>query len=198
MSAMPLPSRRALSALLARSAHCSPDAAMPVGRALDRLHAVLNAHEAEFAAHDRLEEALVAAQGYPRVPLPGPVRGGALELASDPATIDRRLGPGPENRRLKAELRRRQRVFQQAAAEAGLAAAQAREAVAASELAGAGAAVLAAPASSVADLSLKLAVSIAAGAPGPAAAGAFPWWCLRILQAYTTLLASNAAPRRSL
>ena len=119
-----------------------------------------------------------------------------LEHAYDLGTIDRRLGPGPKGRRLKAELRRRQDVFRQAAAEAGLAAAQAREAIAAHELASAGSAVLAAPASTAADLSVKLAVLIAAGESNPAASGAFPWWCLRVLHADTTLLIDDGQPRR--
>ncbi len=197
MSTMPLPSRRALSALLARSAHGGPDAATPVERALGRLHAALDAHEAALVALDHLEEALVAAHGHPQVPLPGTARGAAPVHASDTATIDRRLGPTPEGRSLKAELRRRQEIYRQAAAEAGLATAQACEAAAARELAGAGAAVLAVPACAVADLRVKLAVLIAAGEPGPADTGAFPWWCLRVLRADTVLLANDAPPRRS-
>lgn len=194
MSAMPLPSRRVLSAVLARCPHDGSAAATPVARALGRLHAALDAHEAALAALDRLEEALAAAHGLPRVPLPGIGRGAAPEHAYDPGTIDRRLGPGPEGRRLKAELRRRQRVYQQAAIEAGLAAARAREAALAREIAGASSAVLAAPASAVDDLSIKLAVLIASGEAGPATAGTFPWWCLRVLRADTALLANDVPP----
>jgi hypothetical protein len=197
MSTMPLPSRRVLSALLARSPHGGLEAATPVERVLGHLHAALDAHEAALVALDHLEEALVAAHGLPRVPIPGTGRGAAPEHVYDHGTIDRRLGPGPEGRRLKAELRRRQNVFRQAATGAGLAAAQAREAAAARELAGAGSAVLAAPACAIADLSVKLAVLIASGESGPATSGAFPWWCLRVQQADTALLVNDVLPRRS-
>ena len=175
MRTMPLSSRRALSALLARSAHGGPDAATPVERALGRRRAALDAHEAALVALDHLEEALVVAHGHPQVPLPGTARGAAPVHASGTATIDRRLGPGPEGRRLKVKLRRRQGIYRQAAAGAGLTAAQAREAAAARELAGASAAVLTVPAFAVADLRVKLAFLIAAGEPGPADASAFPW-----------------------
>ena len=126
----------------------------------------LAAHEAVLVEFDRLEKAVLAAHGYPRVSLPAdPARPG-LTYAADPTTIERRLGHGLHARRLKAELRRRQAVVPEAAASADLSAGRAREAVAARALGGAGAALLITPCRTVLDLRLKLAAVTAAGEAG--------------------------------
>ncbi len=73
--------------------------------------------------------------------------------------------------------------MREAAAEAGLPAARAREAIAARALGAAAAALLIAPCRTLRDMRLKLAELIAAGEPGPDDASAFPWWCPRVLAA---------------
>ncbi|MCP1557886.1 UNVERIFIED_ORG: hypothetical protein M2438_001970 [Methylobacterium sp. SuP10 SLI 274] len=182
---VPPPSRRVLTTLLgevAWSAEIEPgNETTPVERALRDLLDALAAHEAALVELDRLEDAVVAAHGYPRVPLPADLASPGLAYAADPRTIERRLGQGLQARRLKAELRRRQAVVREAAAAAGLPAARAREAVTARVLGAAGVALIIAPCQTLRDLQLKLAVVIAAGEAGPDDATAFPWWCLRVL-----------------
>ncbi|PXW59090.1 hypothetical protein BY998_1117 [Methylobacterium sp. B4] len=198
-AAVPPPSCRVLTTLLdeiGRSTDIEPgNGTTPVERALRDLLDALAAHEAALAGLDRLEEAVVAAHGYPRVPLPGdPARPG-LAYAADPTTIERHLGHGSLGRRLKAELRRRQAVVREAAAAAGLPAARAREAVTARALGAAGTALLIAPCQTVQDLRLKLTVVIAAGEAGPDDATAFPWWCLRVLAVDISPASSWLEPR---
>ncbi|MGW5960590.1 hypothetical protein [Methylorubrum thiocyanatum] len=182
---VPPPSRRVLTTLLgeiAQSTDIEPgNGTTPVERALRELLDALTAHEAALAGLDRLEDTVVAAHDYPRVPLPGDPGRPGLAYAADPTTIERHLGHGSLGRRLKAELRRRQAVVREAAAAAGLPPARAREAVAARALGAAGAALLIAPCQTMQDLRLKLTVVIAAGEAGPDDATAFPWWCLRVL-----------------
>ncbi|WP_261925934.1 hypothetical protein [Methylorubrum sp. GM97] len=111
---VPPPSRRALTTLLgevAWSAEIEPgNEPTFVERALRDLLDALAAHEAALVELDRLEDAVVAAHGYPRVPLPADLASPGLAYAADPRTIERRLGHGLQARRLKAELRRRQAV----------------------------------------------------------------------------------------
>lgn len=184
---LPPPSRRVLVALLGEAPGITEEDlsgdSTPVERALRDLLDALATHEAALAALDRIEDAVAAAHGHARVPLPADPAGVAHAYAADPTTIDRRLGHGPLARRLKAELRRRQAVVQEAAAAAGLPATRAREAATARALGTAGAALLIAPCRTMRDFRLKLVVLIAAGEPGPDDATAFPWWCLRVLAA---------------
>ncbi|SPK02041.1 protein of unknown function [Methylorubrum extorquens DM4] len=183
MSAVPPVSRRVLDALHPGTAGAglACETSTPVARAFVRLETALDAHTAALAALDPIEAAVVAAYGYPRVPLPDTA--GPPAYAADPATIVRRLGPGPAARRLTAELRRRQAVFARAAAAAGPIPARAREARTARELSDAAGYLLLAPVETRGDLALELAVLIAAGEATADDAAAFPWVHLRALHA---------------
>ncbi|KQQ19547.1 hypothetical protein ASF56_21665 [Methylobacterium sp. Leaf122] len=184
MSTVPPVSRRVLDALRFDFGGTGAPAAgnaTPVTRAFVEVEAALQAHLAALSALDRIEEALVSAYGYPRVPLSD--MGNPPEYAADAATITRRLGPGPTARWLTAELRRRQVAFTAAAEAAGLGVAQAREARTARELSAASSHLLLAPAQARADLALKLAALIAAGEATADDALAFPWLYLRALHA---------------
>lgn len=183
MSTVPPLSRRVLTALRPTPATTGPDSEEPttVTRSFVRVEAALEAHLAALATLDRIEEAVVAAHGYPRVPLPN--RSGKPDYAADAATITRRLGPGPTARQLTAELHRRQATFVQAAAAAGMGTARAQEARTARELSDAASHLLLATAEARADLALKLAVLIAAGEATADDALAFPWLHLRALHA---------------
>lgn len=180
MSAVPPVSRRVLDAIRSAAATDSTlDDPTPVTRAFVRLEVALDAYAVALAVLDRIEEAVVAAHGYPRVPLPD--AGSSPAYAADTATIRRRLGPGPASRRLAAELRRRQATFARAAEAAGLDTARAVEGRAAKDLSTAATDLLLAPAEARADLALKLAVLIAAGEVTAEDALAFPWAYLRTL-----------------
>ena len=182
MSALPAPSRRVLSELRADrfvTADGIGRAATPVARAWFILDAALDAHASALAELDRLEAAVVAAHGYPRVPLPGI----ALDYAADAATIDRRVSNRVTACWLKAALRRRQLTFADAASVAGLTSAQQREARTAQDLTDATTALLLAPVETYADLALKLIVLIATGEAGPDEASTFPWLYMRLLLA---------------
>lgn len=196
---VPPPSRRVLTTLLgevAQSTDIEPgNGTTPVERALRELLDALTAHEAALAGLDRLEDTVVAAYGYPRVPLPADPAWPGLAYAADATTIERRLGQSLHARRLKAELRRRQAVVREAAAAAGLPAARAREAVTARALGAAGATLLIAPCQTMRDLRLKLAVVIAAGEAGLDDATTFPWWCLRVLAEEISPSSSWLEPR---
>ncbi|KQT09041.1 hypothetical protein ASG40_10285 [Methylobacterium sp. Leaf399] len=157
------------------------------------MEAALEAHLAALAALDRIEDLVVTAHGYPRVPLPK--RRGTPDYAADAATITRRLGTGLTARRLTAELRRRQAAFLQAAAAAGLGTARAQEARTARELSEAASHLLLAPTEAHADLALKLTVLIAAGEATADDALAFPWLYLRALHA-DLCGAQQTAPHR--
>ncbi len=146
-----------------------------------RVEAALEAHLTALATLDQIEEAVVTAHGYPRVPLPN--RSDAPDYAADAATITRHLGTGPTARRLTAELRRRQTTFAQAAAAAGLGTARAQEARTVRELSNAACHLLLAPVEVRADLALKLTVLIAAGEATGDDALTFPWLYLRALHA---------------
>lgn len=183
MTAVPPLSRRVLTALrrTAPTTGSSNEEPTAVARAFVRMEAALEEHLAALAALDRIEEAVVTAHGYPRVPLPN--RSGRPDYAADATTIARRLGPGRTTRRLTAELRRRQETFMAAAEAAGFKTAQAREACTARELSDAAANLLLAPAQGRADLALKLATLLAAGEATTEDALAFPWLYLRALHA---------------
>ncbi len=186
MSSVPPLSRRVLTSLRLGISTAVPDTgeATAVTRAFVRVEAALEAHLTALSVLDRIEEAVVTAHGYPRVPLPS--GSGATDYAADAATIMRCLGPGPTARRLTAELRRRQTTFAQAAAAAGLDTARAREARTAQELSDSASHLLLAPAEERADVALKLAVLIAAGEATADDALTFPWLYLRALRADLT------------
>lgn len=171
MSAAPRVSRRALDALhpAPTGADWAGAGATPVTRAFVRVEAALDAY---MAALDRIEDAVVAAHGYPRVPLPN--TGSPSAYAADATIITHRLGPGPAARRLAAELRRRQATFARAARTAGFDRALAREARAAEDLSTATADLLRASSQTHADLAQKLTVLIAAGEAMAEDALAFP------------------------
>lgn len=183
MSAVPPLSRRVLTALrpTTPTTGLGDEGRTSVARAFVRVDAALEAHLAALIDLDRIEEAVVTMHGYPRVPLQN--RSGTPDYAADAATIMRCLGPGPTARRLTAELCRRQKIFAQAAAAAGLGTARAQEARTARELSDAASHLLLAPAEARADLALKLAVLIAAGEKAADDALTFPWLYLRALHA---------------
>ncbi len=187
-AAVPVPSRRVLAELHHGTASgdgsgVAPAASPALARAFARLDTALDAHAAAITALDRIENALAATHGYPRVPLPADDGTDATaHFASDAATIARRLGTAtPAARRLTAALRRRQRTFTRAATAAGLGPARARETRAARTVSAATARLLLIPALTPADLTLKLTVLIAAGEHTPDDAHAFPWLYLRAI-----------------
>jgi hypothetical protein len=186
MTAVPPFSHHVLTALCPIRLTSGPDSDEPtaVARAFVRVQAALEAHLTALATLDRIEEAVVIAHGFPRVPLPR--RSGLPDYAADAATITRYLGPGPAARRLTAELRRRQAAFVQAAAAAGMGMARAQEVRTARELSDAASHLLLAPTEARADLALKLAVLIAAGEKATDDALAFLWLYLRALHADLT------------
>ncbi|MFD6319838.1 hypothetical protein [Methylorubrum thiocyanatum] len=181
MTAVPPFSHHVLTALCPIRLTSGPDSDEPtaVARAFVQVQAALEAHLTALATLDRIEEAVVTAHGFPRVPLPR--RSGLPDYAADAATITRYLGPGPAARRLTAELRRRQAAFVQAAAAAGMGMARAQEVRTARELSDAARHLLLAPTEARADLALKLAVLIAAGKKATDDELAFPWLYLRAL-----------------
>lgn len=186
MSSVPPLSRRVLTSLRLSISTAVPDTgeATAVTRAFVRVEAALEAHLTALSVLDRIEEAVVITHGYPRVPLPS--LNGAPDYAADAATIMRHLGPGPTERRLTAELHRRQTTFAQAAAAAGLGMSRAQEARTARELSDAASRLLLAPTEARTDLALKLAVLIAAGEKAADDTLAFPWLYLRALHADLT------------
>lgn len=104
---VPVPSRRVLTELHhgdapADGGGIAPDTRPALARAFARLDTALDAHAAAITALDRIEDALAAIHGYPRVPLPADDgTGEPAHFASDAATIARRLGAGtPAARRL--------------------------------------------------------------------------------------------------
>lgn len=199
MSTVPPVSRRVLDALrphlirtAAPSATVQSDAPVrpaeppsPVAGAFISLETALTAHTAALAALDRLEEAVVTAHGYPRVALPN--MGTSPTYATDAATIQRHLSPGPAAHALTAELRSRQANFFRAAHAAGLDAARAHEVDTAAHLSSAANKLLLTTLTTAhtdrADLALKLKMLIAAGEHTPDDALTFPWLHLRALLA---------------
>jgi len=168
MTSVPTPSRRVLAELAALYLTDAPrnHTASPVQRAFSTLLTLLAAQTAALAEIDEIEAELVSRFGNPRVPLP--VRPGSPPTyATDPGTIRRRLGTGPEARRLTAGLRRRQSRFMQAAEAAGLPGAHTRERALAVETADLTATLLLAPVVEIADLTRKLITLIAMAEPGP-------------------------------
>lgn len=181
MSSVPPISRRVLDALRFDSGGTDPDRGneTPVTRAFVEVEVALKAHIAALSALDRIEAAVMAAHGFPRVLLPG--TGTPPDYAADTASITRRLGHGAAARRLRTALRRRQETFARAARTAGLDEAGATEARTARELSEVTSHLLFAPAQTRTDLTIKLAVLIAAGEATVDDALAFPWVYLRAL-----------------
>lgn len=189
------PTRRALIALLGTApftvdlnpsrppaaSSCTSDAAV---RLWCPLQQAIGRRDQATAKRDRLEGELVARIGYPCIPVP--TRPGApLRYAAEPSTVDRLLGPARSRlrRRLKAELRDRQRRWNAAAAACGLDQAIAQEDAAFAAVQQATAALLRAPARTLPGIRLKLAVLVATGEPGPAFLTSSPWQELRTILA---------------
>ena len=194
--AVPPPSRRVLDTLLGDVAHIADTGrgndATPVERALHDLVDALTEHEAALAKLDRLEDAIVAAHGHRRVPLPADPTGAGLDYAADLTTVDRRVGDASLARDYKG------RVVAASHGRAGRCGGsrptsgprpRGRHRGA---LAAAGATLLIAPCWTTRYLRLKRAVLIAAGEPGPDDALVFPWVYLRAIHAHLSITTSNS------
>ena len=173
------PTRRALLGLLGASflvgaARARPqrgDAFLRLWRHLDK---ALRRRDQAIARRDRLEAHLVRQVGHPRVRLPSSP-GRSPHYAADLATIDRAVSLRQHRARLKLQLQRRQRVWERAARTIGLPRAIAAETAAALTVARTTATLLCRPVTTVSAVRLKLAVLIAANAPGTVDHNTSPW-----------------------
>ncbi|WP_419827299.1 hypothetical protein [Sphingomonas sp.] len=190
------PTRRRLFALLgglpmlgvqaARGERYRPGAAYvgpganPMPQLFAELQALLGRHDVALAACDRVEAALLAEVGYPRVRLP---RGadGTPRYAADAATIAETVPPGRRRDRLRWVLRCRQRRWDAAACRTGFTSAQVDEAALDGAVLDASDALLTTPAWTRQAVVLKLLVLLTTQEPGPSACETSPWRELRLI-----------------
>lgn len=184
------PTRRRLLALLATApvvvsanaptfptADTSQD---PISRLFLQFEDIVAAHERALARMDRLEAKLIEHIGYSRVRLPT-ASGFPVRYAVEASSIDRHRFSAKAVRRLKRDLRRRQKAWDAAATVTGLTDATHHEEVVARAVRAIGALLLATPASTLPGLRLKLIVLLALHQPGRDDANASPWRELRLI-----------------
>ena len=148
-------------------------------------------HERALQACDRLEAALVAEFGYPRVRLPG-TDGLPDRFAADPKTVARHAPPGRRRERLQRVLRRRQERWFDAAQTCGLTQAQEQEEALFRTVRAAADSLYIRPATTLPGLVLKLAVLLSLEEPGTAERDVSPWRELRLILVDRNAIATAA------
>jgi len=165
----------------------------PIARLFAEFRVMLDRHAVALSGCDRIEAALLAQIGSPRVPLSAGWDG-APRFATNAGTIDDAMPPGRHRRRLQRVLQRRQRRWDEAARGAGLTAAQAREAALDGAVIDLADALLATPARTLDAVVLKLVVLLSTQEPGPSACSLSPWRELRLILVDLRGLAADGGP----
>ncbi|MCJ2051922.1 hypothetical protein [Methylobacterium sp. J-070] len=208
-AAAPSPTRRRLLTLIASLLSAQPPFASgadpqrsrdrtaldPTPRLFAEVQARLAEHERALQTCDRLEAALVAEFGYPRVRLaemdnpPG-------RFAADAETIARYVPPGRRRERCLRVLQQRQARWAEAAQACELMKAQEREEVLFRAVRAAADSLYIVPATTLTGIVLKLGVLLSLEEPGEFARDESPWRQLRlILLDFDAIAAGRGADR---